>query len=143
MTEYVVGELEEARFRQCNGDGQDSRNTLRDAKASNSVARVQMGNIFFYYFMCFVLAVLSLHQSSLQWMGFSLRWLLLLWSTGSRVHRIQQCGSWALENQLWYTGLVGSWCVGLSGSGIKLMSPALAGGFFTTAPPGKPQIRNI
>ena len=47
MTEYVVGELEEARFRQCNGDGQDSRNTLRDAKASNSVARVQMGNIFF------------------------------------------------------------------------------------------------
>ena len=104
----------------------DSRNTLRDARASNSVAKVQMGNIF-YYCMCLFLAVLSLHccagfslvamsrsYPSLQCMGFSLRWLPLLQSIGSRVHRIQQCGSWALENQLWYTGLVGSWCVGSS-----------------------------
>ena len=33
--------------------------------------------------------------SSLQCVGFSLRWLLLLWSTG-----FSSCGSWALESRL-------------------------------------------
>ena len=36
-------------------------------------------------------------------------------------------------------GLVTPWHVGdLPGSGIEPMSPALADGFFTTEPPGKP-----
>ena len=47
------------------------------------------------------------------------------------------CGSWALEHGLhscdaWL--LLGMWC--LPRSGIEPVSPALAGGFFTTEPPG-------
>ena len=33
--------------------------------------------------------------SSLQCTGFSLRWLLLLWSTGSRRTGFSSCGTWA------------------------------------------------
>ncbi|KAJ8785852.1 hypothetical protein J1605_006812 [Eschrichtius robustus] len=72
---------------------------------------------------------------SLRCTGFSLRWFLLLWSTGSRHHRLQtrrlsNCGSWA---QL----LRGMW--DLPRPGLEPVSPALAGRFSTTAPPGKPQ----
>jgi len=43
--------------------------------------------------------------------------------------RLSGCGAWApLLHGLW----------DLPRSGIKPMSPALAGGFFTTEPPGKP-----
>ena len=63
--------------------------------------------------------------SSLQCMCFSLRWLLLLWSTGSRaevsvvvVYRL--LSMWSILQQ-----------------GIKPMSPTLASGFSTTGPPGK------
>ena len=46
-------------------------------------------------------------------------------------HRLHSCGSWAsLFHGMW----------DLPRSGIKLMSPALANGFFTTEPPGKPRI---
>ena len=45
--------------------------------------------------------------SSLQCAGFSLRWLLLLWSTGSRragsvvvARGLSNCGLWALERRL-------------------------------------------
>ena len=37
---------------------------------------------------------------------------------------------------MWCTGLVGMW--DLPGPGLEPASPALAGGFLTTAPPGKP-----
>ena len=43
-------------------------------------------------------------------------------------HRLSSCGSWA-------SLLLGRW--DLPGSGIELVSPALAGGSFTTKPPGK------
>ena len=74
--------------------------------------------------------------SSLQCVGFSLRWLLLLWSTG-----FSSCGSWALESRLsscgaWAQLLCGMW--DLPGPGLKPMCPALAGRFLTTVPPGKP-----
>jgi len=45
-------------------------------------------------------------------------------------HRISSCGT---QVQL----LCGMW--DLPGSGIEPVSPALASGFFTTEPPGKPQ----
>ena len=50
------------------------------------------------------------------------------------------CGSWALERRLRSCGarawlLRGMW--DLPGSGIEPVSPALAGGFLTTMPPGK------
>ena len=44
-------------------------------------------------------------------------------------HRLNSCSTWA-----WFSH--GMW--NLLRSGIKPMSPALAGGFFTTEPPGKP-----
>ena len=74
--------------------------------------------------------------------------LLLLWSMGSRHAGFSSCSTWA--QQLWHTGsracrlsscgpwaqlLCGTW--DLPGPGIEPVSPALAGGFLTTAPPGK------
>ena len=55
---------------------------------------------------------------------FWLQWLLLLQSMYSRVHKLSSCSAWA---QLLH----------LPRQGIDLMSPALAGGFLTTEPPGK------
>ena len=50
------------------------------------------------------------------------------------------CGSWALEHRL---STCGAWLFhgvwNLLRPGVKPMSPALAGGFFTTKPPGKPR----
>ena len=48
----------------------------------------------------FSLAVASRGSSLLQWIGFSLQWLLLLWSVGSGVCGLSSCGSWALEHRL-------------------------------------------
>ena len=59
--------------------------------------------------------------------GFSLHWLFLLWSTGSRELRLSSCGTRAELS-------LGMW--DLPRPGIKpesLVSPALAGGFFTTS----------
>ena len=92
--------------------------------------------------------VVSGGYSSLQCLRFSLRWLLLLWSTGSRragfsscgTRAFSSCGSRALERRLSSCGtraslLRGMW--DLPGAGLEPVSPALAGGFLTTAPPGK------
>ena len=40
--------------------------------------------------------------------------------------------------ELWCRGLVAPWHVGSSWTGIEPVSPALAGGFLTTGPPGSP-----
>ena len=107
--------------------------------------------LFIYFWLHWVFAAargLSLvaargGYSSLQCAGFSLRWLLL-WSTGSRRMGFSSCGSRALVHRLSSCGariqlLHGMW--DLPGPGLKPMSPALAGGFLTTAPPGKPHLR--
>ena len=66
-------------------------------------------NLFIYLFwLCWVfvaarglsLVVVSGGYSLLQCAGFSLRWLLLLWSMGSRRVGFSSCGSWALEHRL-------------------------------------------
>ena len=66
-------------------------------------------NLFNYLFwLCWVfvaarglsLVVVSGGYSLLQCAGFSLRWLLLLWSMGSRRVGFSSCGSWALEHRL-------------------------------------------
>ena len=54
---------------------------------------------------------------------------------------LSSCGSWALERRLSSYGtraslLRGMW--DLPRPGLEPMSPGLAGGFLTTAPPGKP-----
>ena len=56
-------------------------------------------------------------------------------------HGLSSCGSQALERRLSGCGaraqlLRGIW--DLPGPGLEPMSPTLAGGFLTTAPPGKP-----
>ena len=71
--------------------------------------------IFFFFWLCWVfvavcrlsLVAASGGYSSLQCTGFSLRWLLSLWSTGSRCmasvvveHGLSSCGSRALEHRL-------------------------------------------
>ena len=76
------------------------------------------------------LVAVSRSCSWLQCVGFSLQQLLLLQSTDSRVYKLQQLSAQA---QL----LCGMW--DLPGPGIKLLSPALAGGFFTAEPPVRPQ----
>ena len=55
---------------------------------------------------------------------------------------LSSCGSRALELRLssygaWAYLLHGMW--DLPGAGFEPVSPALAGGFLTTAPPGKPR----
>ena len=62
------------------------------------------------------------------------------WASVVVARRLGSCGSWALECRLSSCDtraqlLRGMW--DLPGPGIKPMSPALAGGFLTTAPPGK------
>ena len=133
------------------------------------------------------LVAVSGGYSLLRCTGFSLQWLLLLWSTGSRLTGFSSCGSRALERRLsscgtralehvgfssavcglsscgaWALGHMGfsscgsralecrlsscgTWALLLHGMwdlprpGIKPVSPALAGRFLTTAPPGKSQ----
>ena len=75
--------------------------------------------------------------------GLSLRWLLLLLSTGSRRMGFSSCSLQALEHRLSSCGsraqlLHGTW--DLPRPGLEPVSPALAGGFLTTAPPGKPDM---
>ena len=55
--------------------------------------------------------------------------------------QLSSCGSWVLERRLSTCGARAQLLRGmqdLPGPGLKPMSPALAGGFLTTVPPGKP-----
>ena len=93
------------------------------------------------------LVAVSGGYSLLQCACFSLQWLLLLRSTGSRHAGFSSRGMWAqqlcsqaLEHRLSSCGaqaqlLRGMW--DLPRPGIELVSPALAGGFLTTVPQGK------
>ena len=105
--------------------------------------------IYYSFWLCWVfvaarglsLVVASRGYSSLRCAGFSLWWLLLLRSTGSRCTGFSSCGSRALERRLsscgaWAQLLHGMW--DLPGPGLEPVSPALAGRFLTTVPPGKP-----
>ena len=100
---------------------------------------------FFWLHWVFIARGLSLvaesgGYSSLRCAGFSLLWLLLLRSTGSKRAGFSSCGTRALDHRLNSCGarallLRSMW--DLPGPGIKPMSPALTGRFLTTAPPGK------
>ena len=107
--------------------------------------------LFIYLFIYLFLAVLALHWAFsscggwglylLPCAGFSLWWLLLLQSSVSRCVGLSSCGSRALERRLsscgtWAQLLHSIW--DLPGPGLEPMSPALAGGFLTPVPPGKP-----
>ena len=110
--------------------------------------------IYFYLFILF-LAALGLRccaqafsSCSEQGLLFvAVRGLLIMVASLVAEHQLQEhagfssCGSWA--QQLWLAGLVAPWHVGSSRPGLKPMSPAFAGGFPTTAPPGKPSMMII
>ena len=95
------------------------------------------------------LVVASRVYSPLRCTGFPLWWLLLLCGTGCRcagsvvvARGLSSCGLQALECRLSSCGaraqlLRGMW--DLPGPGLEPVFPALAGGFLTTAPPGKPE----
>ena len=118
-------------------------------------------NLFTYLFVYVFLAALGLRcctrafSSCGEWRllfvavrGFLWWWLLLLQSAGFRHAGFSSCGMQAQQlwlvgsrvqaQQLWHTGLVAHGMWDLLGRGLEPMSPALAGGFLTTAPPGKP-----
>ena len=80
-------------------------------------------------------------------MGFSLQWLVAkhglpgIWASVVVACGLCSCGSQALELRLsscgaWTQLLCDMW--DFPGSWIQSVSHALAGGFFTTEPPGKP-----
>ena len=107
-------------------------------------------NLFIYFWVCWVfvaarglsLVAASRGYSSLWCVGFSLQWLLLLWSMCSRHVGFSSCGSWALKCRLSSCGARAQLLRGtrdLPGLGLEPMSPALAGGFLNTVPPGKPE----
>ena len=79
-----------------------------------------------YVCLRWVFIAASRGYSSLQCAGFSLQWLLLLWSTGPRSAGFSSCGA-----QAWL--LRGMW--NLPGPGLEPVSPTMAGRFLTTAPP--------
>ena len=81
--------------------------------------------------------------SSLRCTGFSLRWLLLLRSMGSRHAGFSSCGAWALESRLSSCGARAQLLRGkcnLPGPQMEPASPALSGRFLLPAiePPGSP-----
>ena len=71
-----------------------------------------------------------------------------VWALIVAVCRLSNCGSWTLENRLngcgtWAYLLHGPYGLGLwvlPRPEIESVSPALAEGFFTTEPPGKPNL---
>ena len=107
----------------------------------------------FYLLICFIF-YLRLCQVFLQLQqvgpplvaarGSSSRWPVFLWTRGSKVRGLRQLQLRALEHSLRSCGAQVS-CSMACGilPWIKPVSPALAGGFFTTEPPGKPPERNF
>ena len=98
---------------------------------------------------CTESSLLSRLFLQLQCTGFSLQWLLSLLSTGSRctgfvvaAQGLSSCGSEALERKPNSCGTRAQLVHSMwdpPGSRTEPVSPSLAGGFFITEPPGKPE----
>ena len=100
-------------------------------------------NLYIYFWLCWVfiavhglsLVEVSRGYSSLWCTGFSLWWLLLLWSTGSKHAGFSNCGTWAQQlwlagsraqaQQLWCTGLVAPWHVVSSWTRARTRIPCI------------------
>ena len=117
----------------------------------NLVHFISLKFFYFYLSLCWPQWVFTSSRAFLQLQrvgatlqiqgtSFSLQWLLLLQSTGSRVGGLRGCGSQALEHRLSISGaqpllLRGMW--DLSKPGMESVCPALAGRYLTTEAPGK------
>ena len=107
-------------------------------ESSSPISHYQIYFLKIYLFYLFIFVCIG---SSLWCAGFSSRWPLLLQSTGCRHTGFSSCGSRAPERRLGSCGaraqlLRGMWDP--PGPGLEPVSPASAGRFSTTAPPGKP-----
>ena len=69
-------------------------------------------------------------------MGFLLQWLLLL-----RAQALGHAGFSSVALGLWRVGSVVQGMRNLPGPGIEPVSPALAGKFLSTLPPGKSSLK--
>ena len=84
-----------------NKTGLGQAQTVQRSCANLMVKSVSSSFFFFWLLWVFVaarglsLVAASEGYSLLRCSGFSLRWLLLLWSTGSRRTGFSSCGSWA------------------------------------------------
>ena len=101
--------------------------------------RCCMQAFFTFYFLLFFfrlsLVATSGGYSSLWCVGFSLQWLLLLRSVGSRRTGFSSCGTWAQQlwlmgprvqaQQLWRMGLVAPWHVGSSQTRAQTCVPCI------------------
>ena len=99
-----------------------SINTQTQISISTTVEKLKDSYLFFFFLValglrCCAWAFSSCGEgvySSLWCAGFSLQWLLLLWSTGSRHTGFSSCGMQA--QQLWLTGSRAQaqqlWCTG-------------------------------
>ena len=116
---------------------------------NTSVAYLIIECSFFFFFNLFIFGCvgssllctgfLQLRRvgaySSLRCTGFSLLWLLLLRSTGSRHAGFSSCGTWAQQlwlvgsraqaQQLWRTGLVAPWHVRSSRARARTRVPCI------------------
>ena len=107
--------------------------------------------LFTYFWLCWVLdatrVFLQLQRAgaTLQlWSrGFSMQWLLLLWSTGSRAQWASVAANPGLQGTDSVVAAPGHSMQDLPGPEIEPVSPALAGKFFTTEPPGEPHVGNF
>ena len=114
------------------------------------VERFYIYIIYLFIFGCAGFSLLhGLFSVCSEWVLFSscsaltsdMQWFFLLWSTGSRVSGLQQLqlpDRRAQAQQLWCTGLSCSMAHGIfPDQRLNTCLLALAGGFFTTEPPGK------
>ena len=97
-------------------------------------------NTLYFFWLCWIFAAAGRLSLVASRDSSSLRWLLLVWSTRSRACGLQWFLLWGSRHGLigcgtWTWLLQGMW--NLPRPGIECMSPALAGRFFTTEPPGK------
>ena len=92
------------------------------------------------------LVAASVGYSSWWCVGFLLWWLLMLQNPGSRCAGFSSCGTRALDCRLSSCGIQAQLLCSLwdlPGPGLEPVSPALAGGFLTIAPPGKSWLGNL
>jgi len=94
-----------------------------------------VSNSFFFFFFNFWLCWVFFGAHGL--LLVAVQGLLLLGSTGCRVHGLSSCSMWASLVVAHRFNCPIAWGILVPQPGIEPLSPALEGGFLTTGPPGK------
>ena len=143
ILDFPGGPVVKTMCSQCRGHEFDSwlGKILHAAWRGQKKEKAIKKKLFIYFWLCWVfvsvrglsLVVASGGHPSSRCMGLSLSWPLLLRSTDSR-----RAGSVVVAH-----GPSCSAACGILRPGLELVSPASAGRFSTTAPPGKPRKSNF